>query len=663
MVSRVIFLLFLLKSCSAVIYSVNESEYDKFPPLYGLDDYEACMLDPDAVYCVGDYDLYSDGKSELMRILQEYSEHTLKHFNHTQLHRGVCVTRTCKNFLKNRSLGNEADLESILSACLNESVWNDYELQAKLNNIQYCKRAGDKIKLDITDAIIAAIYLIIIALNIIGSLYDSKVKNKEGKGNPFLLAFSVRKNWKKLIASSDRGMDPRLDRLKLFNALRALTMVLVFFSHASLAMSYSYISNPLFVEKAYEDPMKHLLFNGTLVTQSFFVMSAFLLAYNLQIYSEKHPITWVQFPKGILLRYLRLTPIYALLLGTVATLMRYLGDGPMWQHMVTSESIVCRQYFWAHILYFNNYIYDDAVCSPQTWYLASDTQMFCVGLLVCVMARTPRSRKIVLSLLLIISLLIVAGHTYYQHLDAVVLQTPETYRTMYAHDDTFRLVYSRGHTNMSTYTLGLAGGFFTYYLQTEKKSVKDYSKFRVLIWLTVPLCVAVIMTGSFFYEDGHPQPTVVTVLYATFYKLVFQILMTSFIIGCILKVETVYRGIVEWRGFTWCGRVSYISFFIHTMFQRAYLGLQTTPYYMSAFNIANLLLATVVVSFIVAAILWILIEAPIAAITKAILQPQSSRPKSTPAQTSPSLSSPPTSSPPTSSPGLPSAPQEQNGQV
>ncbi|XP_026755838.2 nose resistant to fluoxetine protein 6-like [Galleria mellonella] len=624
MESHIILLLFFLKCSSAVIYSINESEYAKFPALYDLDDFETCMLEPDAVYCVGDYDLFSDGPSELMRILQEYSEYKLKHYNHTQIHRGVCVTKTCKKFME--TVSKTEDLESTLVACLNESIWNDYELQVKLNKIQYCKRADDRVTMDASDAVMIVVYLVFIALNIIGSCYDSTFWKKENKGNPYLLAFSVRKNWNKLIASSARGVDPRLDRLKLFNGLRTLTMICIFFSHSTLIMSYSYISNPMFVEKAYDDPLKQLLYNGSLVTHSFFVMSAFLLAYNLQLYSEKHVVTWKQFPRGVLLRWLRLTPIYALMMGTIATLMRHMGDGPLWPLVVTSESAACRQYWWAHVLYINNYIYDDAWCTPQSWYLASDTQMFCLCLLLCVMIRTPRSSKIMLTVLFVYSLVVVAAHTYFQNLDPVVLQKPESFRTVYAYDDTFRLLYSRGHTNLSTYTLGLAGGFLTYYLQTEKKDLKNYKNYRWAFWLLFPMGVAVILSGGIFYIDGITLPTTVKLLYATIYKPIFQILVVAFIIGCIFKFETVYRGIVEWRGFTWCGRVSYITFFTHTLIQRAYLGLQTTPYYMSEYNISMLLLASTAGSFISAAILWILIEAPVSGVTKTLLQPQPSRP-------------------------------------
>lgn len=50
------------------------------------------------------------------------------------------------------------------------------------------------------------------------------------------------------------------------------------------------------------------------------------------------------------------------------------------------------------------------------------------------------------------------------------------YRTLYANDRTFRLLYVRGHTNLSTYTLGLTGGLLAYYWQ---KNGKNFDEFKV----------------------------------------------------------------------------------------------------------------------------------------------------------------------------------------
>lgn len=54
-------------------------------------------------------------------------------------------------------------------------------------------------------------------------------------------------------------------------------------------------------------------------------------------------------------------------------------------------------------------------------------------------------------------------------------------------------------------------------------------------------------------------------------------------------VLDIYRGIVEWRGFTWTGRVSYSAFLLHTIFQRTYIGHKTTTLVMSDYNVVGVL--------------------------------------------------------------------------
>ncbi len=49
-------------------------------------------------------------------------------------------------------------------------------------------------------------------------------------------------------------------------------------------------------------------------------------------------------------RYLRLTPVYALILGYIATLMVYIGTGPNW-YTVELGSNGCRVVWWRHFLY------------------------------------------------------------------------------------------------------------------------------------------------------------------------------------------------------------------------------------------------------------------------------------------------------------------------
>ncbi|XP_049877393.1 nose resistant to fluoxetine protein 6-like [Pectinophora gossypiella] len=617
MLGLVLLLVVLVKQNEAVIYSLNESEYNRMPALFALDDYSSCLLDPVGVYCVIDVNLRGD--NPLMHMIQEYSDYKVKHYNHTQIHRGVCVTHTCKDYIHNRSLDRPEDLNSVLEGCLNASLWQNYELQGNLANIEYCRKANETTKIDLSDVIVTVVYLVIILLNVVGSFYDViYCKKGEKSGNACLLAFSARRNWKKLVAPNG-GPDPRLNRLKLFHGLRTMTMVCVFFSHTVLVMTLTFVDNPLYIEKSYEDPLKYILLNGSLVTHTFFVMSSFLLAYNFMLHAEKYGVSWIQLPKGIVLRWLRLTPVYMLVLATIATVMRHTGSGPLWPLVVGSEADACRQYWWAHLLYINNYIYGDALCVPQAWYLAADTQLFCVGLLICVVARSARAQKIALSLLFTTALVIAAAHTYFQDLDAVVIQAPESLRNLYSLDDTFRLLYIRGHTNLSTYTLGLAGGFLAYYWQKDGKEFSKYKRYRILYWLMFPAGVGVILSGGLFYVDGSPPSNLFRVVYAMLYKPVFQLLIVILILGVVFKFETVFRRIVEWRAFTWTGRVSYSGFLLHTLFQRGLVGIQTRPTHMTDYYVITVLTSTIFLSFLGAAMMWVCVEAPVGALTKLAL--------------------------------------------
>ncbi|XP_013136928.1 PREDICTED: nose resistant to fluoxetine protein 6-like [Papilio polytes] len=588
------------------------SEYRRMPPLYSLDDYNECLSDPGGTYCLLDLDLFSNQPSELMRYIHEYSADTQKHFNHTQIHKGVCVTRRCSH-----ANHTEWDHNTTLAACLNDSIWRNYKLQASLTKIHYCDSADDRGGLDSSDLAVIIVYMILLAVNVIGSLYDVLFCHPSNKsGNPYILSFSLRRNWAKLVAPGGVGPDPRLERLKSFQGLRAMTMVCVIFSHVALAMGYSYLENPEFVEKSFDDPSKQILFNGNLVTHTFFVMSAFLLAYNFQINTEKHKSTLWDFPKGILLRLIRLTPTYALVLATSATVVRHMGSGPMWRMVVGRQVRDCRQYWWTHMLYIQNYMSTDNTCLLETWYLAADMQLFCVGLLVCLLCRRPRAKRLALVSLFLLSLVISAATTYFRDLDPIIYQSPEMIRNLYTKDWTFHYSYIPGHTNLAPYVLGLAGGFLAYHYQVDAKDMEKYKKYRYVVWAIFPIGVLLILSGAVFYMD-FVVPTALKLIYATLYRPLFQLMVAIFIMACVFKIESFYRCIVEWRGLTWAGRLTYGCYLLHTSFQRGFVGSQTRTIHINEYTMLVVTFGTMFMSTLASGALWLCVESPVAALSKA----------------------------------------------
>lgn len=90
--------------------------------------------------------------------------------------------------------------------------------------------------------------------------------------------------------------------------------------------------------------------NGSVSVDTFFLMSGLLVSFLLLRELDR---TKGKFNVGLfyLHRYLRLTPVYAVILGFVATLMVYLGTGPNWYN-VNLLSNACRISWWRQFLSF-----------------------------------------------------------------------------------------------------------------------------------------------------------------------------------------------------------------------------------------------------------------------------------------------------------------------
>lgn len=89
--------------------------------------------------------------------------------------------------------------------------------------------------------------------------------------------------------------------------------------------------------------------NGTVAVDTFFLMSGLLVSFLLLRELDRAK---GKFNIGLyyLHRYLRLTPVYAIILGYIATLIVYSGTGPNW-YSVTLISRGCRATWWRHFLY------------------------------------------------------------------------------------------------------------------------------------------------------------------------------------------------------------------------------------------------------------------------------------------------------------------------
>ncbi|XP_015378040.1 PREDICTED: nose resistant to fluoxetine protein 6-like, partial [Diuraphis noxia] len=120
--------------------------------------------------------------------------------------------------------------------------------------------------------------------------------------------------------------------------------------------------------------------NGSLVVDFFFVISGFLTFYFL--YDELVNTKIINIPLLLLWRWLRLMPVYGLMIAFHTFVLLHLADGPLWKKIAIQESVNCQNSWWSNFLFINNYVHADHPCIIQSWYLACDMQLFIAGIIL-----------------------------------------------------------------------------------------------------------------------------------------------------------------------------------------------------------------------------------------------------------------------------------------
>ncbi|XP_013137180.1 PREDICTED: uncharacterized protein LOC106102302 [Papilio polytes] len=121
----------------------------------------------------------------------------------------------------------------------------------------------------------------------------------------------------------------------------------------------------------------------------------------------------------------------------------------------------------------------------------------------------------------------------------------------------------------------------------------------------------------YFYETE--APIYLKAIFSGIAKPVFASIICVIVFGMAFKLENVYRGILEWKGWASPARVSYCAYILHVLFVRTLTGSRTTLMHVSVAHIVLVCLGTVVITYLVSYPYWLLIEAPSIALSKIIL--------------------------------------------
>ncbi|XP_068620648.1 nose resistant to fluoxetine protein 6-like [Battus philenor] len=598
----ILFLCLAVASSDAVIYHLNQTEYQRMPHLFRLERHDACLSEG-GQYCVLRIQLLNGSNGALMNITREYSAHTTKHYNHTYLQWGVCVTKTCKDFIGKNNLEKSEDLSAVVGACMNSTIHKEYGLEAEAA-VYYCEGSDEK-STEAADWPVAWASLALFLLVAVASLIDISFDETENcsLADKVLRAFSLRKNWNRLVSSEIS--DTRRMRLKGLHGVRSVSAALIIINHVFYINMMGFTDNPHDIEKSYEKNHFQLVYSGLITVQIFFVMSAFLQDYLTHVHSEKSKLTWAQLPKLLLARWLRLTPACAAMIAFTSTWLRHVGSGPLWKYFITNRPVkYCRRYWFLHLLYINNYFPEDEWCAPQTWHVAADMQLYVVGLVVQ-LATVGRGRKITLALLMMVGMLVPALHVWWEDLDGVLILSPEFFRAW--NDPAFAKIYTPGHANLPSLSIGLKWGFLT--------------------WFLIPAIMCLILSRYVFYIDG-PRPSLaLRLLFVTTQRAIMGCLVSLAVISLSMRLSESFNSFFELNGWLITSRLTYCVYLVHMNIVQVLLGMRTQLFHVSFFETLVIYFGVVVMSVLVAVPLHLMVEAPVNGLLSIFLHPKKQRTK------------------------------------
>ncbi|XP_063697875.1 nose resistant to fluoxetine protein 6-like [Culicoides brevitarsis] len=638
--------------------NVGMTEYYRMPPKYETEDYDRCLYSTShySLYCGVKTIIKPDWNNEYWNLIWKYSKNTKQNYRHDIILHGFCVTWCLERlsngnydefylpeFKTNRTVyGTDPTLLNDtlyfrelygrdVNKCINIGLKRKYGLMG-YSSIEFCNSNQEVAQYDFLDYFFMVILVAIVATVTAGTYFDKSMNPKEtmdhykkdvenvGLGTRVLLSFSLPRNWYRLVTPSKTtiGRD-----LRYVQGLRVVTMFGVVYGHVFLGYNFAPAINPEYIEQRYHSIWSMVMLNGMTVVQTFFTISGFLLTVQfVEMTQQFKRQNWnpSYFWIAIFYRYIRLTPVYALMVLFDATWLVRTNSGPGWKRTAWIERSYCRRNWWTNLLYINNYVNVPETCLPQSWFLSADYQLFAVALIVLIVIwRYPKKMKVIMGSCLAVAYAIPFFVTYFGEYEGTYIVPPEERKFMNQHRE-FRDNYSGAHLSAGNYFVGILIGLMYHDFKKRNLDVRK-NKWMLLTWYIYPFVGYLMVLSSYlFYAYDFEKPSIWMSLYSVVTKNMWGAFGAILMFGFVGKLGSVITTIFNSPIFQPLGRIVYCIYLVHFSVARYLAGDVRGKVYISGTNIFNSVLSTYLLSTVFGLILCLMLEFPMTALLKEILK-------------------------------------------
>ncbi|KAL3288860.1 hypothetical protein HHI36_003307 [Cryptolaemus montrouzieri] len=578
------------------------------------------LLGEKSLYCTIEFQLEPidpENPTDSWKQIQELGKNP-KNYHHDRLRHGICLPFTCPNITIAEV--DHSSFREELANCYSKK----YENKGMYGTIRkiHCQ-TNESIPFDSYDTAVIIFILVYLSFIIYASFYEgmarykTKIQYEQITGTTvgkLLSCFSVPKNFYRLKTVKDT---PEVKSLKSIQGIRFFNMSLVILTHCIMSTLVGPVSNPKMAETFTDDFSNIAISAGSHAVQTFFLISAFLLTYHVFLAFENKKELDIKTLFWIFVnRYIRLTPPLAFVLAIHSTLLVHAPKGPFWDHIIGEEYRKCRKNFWTNLLYINNYVNPSEMCMQQTWYMATDTQLFIMALFIlAAMKKFKKQIKWILGVTLVIGVSIPGILAFINNYDSIVRGYPEPLYNYLLTVEEWHVLYSAAHSNIGAYIIGIIFGYL-YYLYRNVNLIN--AKIYIVLYyiLSYGLALGIIAVAYPMFDSSYSNSNIISALYWSGGKNIFTLGVAIGIFGMTQQLGWFGLWLCRWNPMQSLGRLTYSAYLVHVFLMKIRSAYIRFPVYMSHYNIIISTMGDIAVAYFVAFLLCLSLEMPVTALQK-----------------------------------------------
>lgn len=229
----------------------------------------------------------------------------------------------------------------------------------------------------------------------------------------FLKSVSIEKNFQKLFTIRDLGSaqsQRNSINLSVVEGIKVLSMCYIIMGHILMC---STVTGKDARATAYTKAIPYLLANmiPAFMVNSFFLITGLITTMSIFKYQrttqKRFFSNYANWLVIILRRYMRIMPLYVLVILYTKYLAKYEASGPLWDYSTSglSQRRMCQQEsIWLTLLFMANLKSPIEQCIPGAWYLANDFQLTLITpFLLTALHKSEHFGKLIIKLIIIAS--------------------------------------------------------------------------------------------------------------------------------------------------------------------------------------------------------------------------------------------------------------------